>query len=182
MPWPRSRHRRSGRLPRVFYKLAARDLLFAAAVAGLWWLAGPISAGRGPAADFAGVLSGLGVAAAAYVCHEWGHLLGALATGSRVLAPERWTSISLFSFDSRHNSQRQFLVMSFSGFAVTGAALGVVYGLLPEAQLATRVARGGVLFLTSLTVFVELPLVFYALLSRRLPPVETFARQREVAG
>ncbi len=155
-------------------RLALRDLAVIAATAILWlWLA-PRSAGSGPLADLLGVAIGLAVAACAYLIHEWGHLLGALATRSKVGLPERLSAISLFSFDSKRNDRGQFLVMSFSGFAMTGVALAVVYGLLPEGQLATRVARGGVLALTALTVFIEFPLVIYAVVRGQLPPVETF--------
>ncbi len=158
----------------MFGKLAVRDALLIALAAALWTWAGPLSAGTGMVSDFAGLLVGLSLAASAYLLHEWGHLLGGLAARSRVHAPERRTSISLFRFDSRRNSRRQFLVMSFSGFAVTGIVLWVAYALLPDEQLASRVARGGVLVLTFLTVFVEFPLVLWSLVSSTLPPVETF--------
>jgi hypothetical protein len=63
--------------------------------------------------------------------------------------------------------------MSFSGFLVTGLTLWAVYTQLPSEWLATRVARGAVLFLAALTVFIELPLVLYSLLFNQVPPVET---------
>ena len=53
--------------------------------------------------------------------------------------------------------------MSLSGFAVTAVALFVVYGLLPEPLLATRVARGLILFGASLTLFLEVPLLTISL-------------------
>lgn len=160
----------------MFARLALRDLLVTATVIAAWtWLAPLTAAQDSLLADFVGVPLGLAVALACYLGHEWGHLAGALATGSRVGAPEHLGSPSLFSFDSKANGRRQFLVMSFSGFAMTGAALGVVYGLLPDGLLATRVARGAVLFLTALTVLVEFPLVIWALIRDDLPPVETFS-------
>ena len=82
-----------------------------------------------------------------------------VSSGHTVRAPGSLRSASLFSFDSRANSRRQFLIMSFSGFAVTGLAVALVYTVLPEGELATRVARGVVLFLTALTVVLEFPLV-----------------------
>ena len=160
----------------MFARIALRDVVFGAAVTAAWIYLAPLTAEEGWLADFVGVVLGLAVALACYFGHEWGHLAGALATGSRVAAPERLGSISLFSFDSKANDRRQFLVMSFSGFAMTGVALAVVYGLLPDGWLATRVARGGVLFLTALTVFIEFPLVGWALLRDDLPPVETFEK------
>lgn len=169
-----SRPVRVGYASEVFFRLGLRDLAIAAAVVGAWPFLAPLSAAESALADFVGVLLGLAVAVACYLGHEWGHLAGALATGSRVAAPSSLTAISLFSFDSKRNDRRQFIVMSFSGFAMTGVALGIVYGVLQDGLLATRVARGGVLFLTALTVFIEFPLVFWALLRDDLPPVETF--------
>ena len=160
-------------------RFALRDTLLLVGVGTLWWKAAPFTQGSGPVADLLGVLAGLGLGMGAYVIHEWGHLLGALATRSALRMPEQLTSISLFSFDSRHNSRTQFLAMSFSGFAMTGIALLVVYGLLPEGQLATRVARGAVLLLTSLTVFLEFPLVVWSLARSDLPPVETLESHRK---
>lgn len=167
----------------MFARLALRDLIVTGMVIVAWtWLAPLTAADGGVVADFVGVPLGLSVALACYFGHEWGHLAGALATGSRVRAPERLSSPSLFSFDSKANGRRQFLVMSFSGFAMTGVALAVVYGLLPDGLLATRVARGAVLFLTALTVFVEFPLVIWSLVRDDLPPVETFSAPGEHAA
>lgn len=148
----------------MFGRLLARDLAVVALVLLAWWAAAPLSAGRGPAADLSGALLGIGAFVVGHLAHEWGHLVGALATGSRVAAPARLGSPFLFSFDSRRNSQRQFVIMSLSGFAVTAMALVVVYGLLPEGLLATRVARGLIVFAASLTVFLEVPLLTISLL------------------
>jgi hypothetical protein len=54
--------------------------------------------------------------------------------------------------------------MSLSGFAVTGVALFVVYALLPEAWLATRVARGMIMIGASLTLLLEVPLLVASLI------------------
>lgn len=148
----------------MFTRLLLRDLLLAGTVVAAWWLAAPLSAGSGPLADLSGALLGIGAFVVAHLAHEWGHLLGGLLTGSRVAAPARLTSPFLFSFDSQRNSQRQFVIMSLSGFAVTGIALYVAYGLLPDAQLATRVARGLVVFGASLTLLLEVPLLAISLL------------------
>jgi hypothetical protein len=159
----------------MFARLLLRDVIIVALVIGAWWLAAPLSAGRGPVADLSGALLGFGAFAVAHVAHEWGHLSGALLTGSRVAAPARLSSPFLFSFDSQRNSQRQFVIMSLAGFAVTGLSLVVAYALLPEAQLATRVARGLVVFGASLTVFLEVPLLTLSLLRGAiLAQVEVF--------
>ena len=163
----------------MFARIALRDLAVAALVVVAWRFLAPLTALETALADFLGVVLGLAVALACYFGHEWGHLAGALATRSRVAPPASLTSLSLFSFDSKRNDRRQFLVMSFSGFAMTGVALWIVYGLLPDGLLATRVARGGVLFLTALTVFIEFPLVIWSLVRSDLPPVETFPTETE---
>jgi hypothetical protein len=157
----------------MWLKLAVRDLLLLAAFAALWWWAAPLSAGDGFVADFLGLAAGLGLGVGHYLLHEWGHALGGLATRSVIRPAASLRSRFLFSFDSQENSRAQFLAMSFSGFAVTGVVLWAVYTQLPDVWLATRVARGAVLFLVALTVFIEFPLVIYALVRNRVPPVET---------
>jgi hypothetical protein len=62
--------------------------------------------------------------------------------------------------------------MSFSGFAATAAVVWAFYTFLPDDLLASRVARGIVMFGAMLTFVIELPLVGYSLLGRGLPPVE----------
>jgi hypothetical protein len=65
--------------------------------------------------------------------------------------------------------------MSFGGFVVTGVALVVAYQWMPGDWLATRVARGAVVFLASLTVFLEFPLVVWSLIRYdALPSIEVF--------
>ncbi len=157
-----------------FPAFALRDSLLVAGTGLAWWLLHGAAAGTGPLADFLGLLLGLAFGASVYLLHEWGHTLGALATGS-VIAPARsLRAISLFSFDSRRNDRRQFAAMSLSGFVVTAVAVWFVYGVLPDELLASRVARGATLVLASLTVFIEFPLLAAGLITGRIPPVEAF--------
>ncbi len=157
-----------------FWKFAARDAIVLAVVAALWFWFAPFSNGVGLRSDLVGVVLGVGFGIGVFLLHEWGHLLGALATGSRVHPPDRLGSGYLFSFDSGANSRRQFLIMSFSGFVVTGLAVWCALGPLDLPLLAARVARGAIAFLASLTLFIEFPLVLYSLVASSLPPVETF--------
>ena len=99
----------------MFGKLAVRDLAIVAATAALWWALVHTTVGSGMLADFNGLLLGLAFGACVFLAHEWGHLLGALATSSVVQAPTRLSSVYLFSYDSKRNTRRQFLIMSFSG-------------------------------------------------------------------
>lgn len=165
--------------PGMYAKMALRDVGIVLAASLAWKYGAHLSAGAGPVADATGVLLGLALGVCAFVAHEWGHFLGALAGGAVVHAPRGLASVYLFSFDSKRNSRRQFLIMSFAGFAVTGAAVWGTQALLPDGLLATRVARGAILFLASLTVLFEIPLVLWAVLVGSLPPVETFAHRAE---
>ena len=162
----------------MFLVLALRDAVFLAVAVALWQLAAQRTAADDVLADFAGLLLGLAVGAGGYLLHEWGHLLGAFATRSRVAAPETLWSPFLFSFDSKQNDLRQFGVMSAGGFAATALVIFAFYSYLPDGLLATRIARGVVLVGAFLTVVIELPLVGYALLGRGLPPVENGIHRR----
>lgn len=154
----------------MFVKFAIRDLSIIGVAILFWWLAADLSAGTGPIGDLTGLIGGALFTLGAYFLHEWGHLLGALATRSVVEPGRSLRSGFLFSFSAEKNSLRQFLVMSFSGFFATGVVVWIAYAILPGDYLATRVARGAVVFLGSLTVFLEFPLVIWGLLRGSVPP------------
>ena len=153
----------------MLIRFLTRDGLIVAATAVLWWLFAPYSAGTGFIADFTGWVVGLMMFACAYLAHEWSHYLGALATGSQVSIGENLGSAFLFSFEAEGNSLLQFVVMSLAGFAATAAAVAFFYLVLPDEYFASRVARGGVLFLTFLGVALEVPLLSYGLVTRSVP-------------
>lgn len=156
-------------------RFAARDAFIVASAALAWLGLAEFSAGSGPLGDLSGLVAGLLVGASAFVLHEWGHLLAALAARAHVRANPTLRSTFLFSFDAEENSLRQFLIMSVGGFAVSGAFLWLAYAVLPDGLLATRVARGAVLFLASLTVLLEFPLVALAIY-RGGTPIEAAVR------
>jgi len=158
----------------MLWKLALRDSGILTLAALSYLLLAPLSAGAGMLDDLAGVVAGLAIGLATFLLHEWGHLLGALGSRSQVRLPERLGSVYLFSYDSKRNSRRQFVLMSLSGFAVTGIAVWAAYALLPDGQLATRVGRGAVLLLASFTLVLEVPLLLWSLARPTLPPVEVF--------
>jgi hypothetical protein len=153
-----------------FGRLAARDGGIVALGLGAWWLLAARSAGDGFVADGSGFVAGLALGATAFVLHEWGHVLGGFAGRSRMRASASLASPFVFSFSPK-NSLAQFLAMSFAGFAATAAVLWVFYTQLPDAWLASRVARGAAVFLAFLGVTLELPLVGVALYTRATPGV-----------
>jgi hypothetical protein len=162
----------------MYARFFARDLAVVAAAALLWNLAAGYSAGAGVVGDFTGVVVGAALGVCALPLHEWGHFLGAVLGRSRIRPGESLRALFAFSFDSRANSQRQFLVMSLGGWVGTAAAVFVAYGLLPPELLASRVARGMVLLSVLLVVVTEVPLLARAFWTGRIPPVETVRPDR----
>jgi hypothetical protein len=162
----------------TYAKHFARDLAIVAAVVALWIYGAGLSAGDGIVADLSGLLLGVALGACALPLHEWGHFVGARASRSAMRPAENLRKVFAFSFDSRSNSQRQFLAMTFGGWLGTAPAVWIAYGLLPSELLATRVARGMTLLSVLLVVVTEVPLLVRALWTGRIPPVETVAAHR----
>ena len=150
-------------------RFALRDLAIVLLTLFFWWLFAAKSQGAGAAADLAGWTVGLLMGACAYLAHEWSHYLGAVATGSRVSVGTHLATGFLFSFEAEGNSLAQFVVMSVSGFVATGLTIWAFYTFLPDAYLASRVARGGALFLGLLGVVLEVPLLLTGLFTRQVP-------------
>ena len=153
----------------MLLRFVIRDLVILAASLGIWQLLAERSAGVGFIADFSGWVAGMMLFACAYLAHEWSHYLGALAMGSRVDVGRKLASGFLFSFPAEGNTLSQFVVMSLAGFAATAAVIVAYTVFLPDAWLASRVARGGALFLAFLGVVLELPLLIKALVTRAVP-------------
>ena len=133
------------------WKHAVRDAAVLAATAALWSreLGGgaPVAVGIG-----AGLLAGL----SGFLVHEWGHLAGALASGSAVDHPESIRSAFLFRF-FRGNDRRQFAAMSLGGFAATALVVAVYVAVLPWDTLAGRIALGVTALGVLATIVLELP-------------------------
>ena len=161
----------------MFWKLAIRDAAIVAAAILLWlWLA-PLSA-NSQFGDAIGLLAGLALTLVAYVLHEWGHALGAMASGSTLHPPHTLKHISLFSFDTGVNTRAQFAAMSVGGFVVSAFAVAFAYGWLPQEPFAARVARGGITILAAITLFIEVPLLLYGLATNRIPSVVAVFKPR----
>lgn len=155
-------------------KFVLRDSGIVALAVAAWWALAGVSAGDGPAADAAGVVCGGLGGAVAFVLHEWGHLVAGLAAGGTFPVASDLKSPFLFDIDP-DNGIRQFTIMSLGGFAVTAVGIVVVYTLLPDALLATRVARGVVVFLALLTLVLEVPLLLFTIWSGEIPEVASVA-------
>jgi hypothetical protein len=147
----------------MYAKLAVRDLSILAVTLALWALDA-----RGGGTIVA-IAAGIGTGACAFLFHEWGHLLGALATGGVFAPPARLASPFLFSFDARRNDRRRFVLMSLSGFAATGLFLVVFALWLPLDRLAGKVGMGIALTLATLTVLIEFPLLGRVLVGKPIP-------------
>lgn len=153
----------------MLVRFFARDMIVVAIAGISWWALAPHSAGDGYLADFSGWVVGLLLGACAYLAHEWSHYLGAVAMGSRVDVGQNLASGFLFSFAAEGNTLAQFVVMSLAGFAATAAMVAFFYLGLPDELLASRIARGSVLFLTFLGVVLEVPLLAYGIAKGGVP-------------
>ena len=106
-----------------------------------------------------------------YLAHEWSHFLGAFLGKSRIAVAERLWSPFLFSFESESNSIRQFIMMTAGGFLATAVFLLLYFLFLPDTVWA-KVAWNISLFLTFLTIFVEMPIAIWSLYKGEIFPVE----------
>ncbi len=111
-----------------------------------------------------GVCATIGFIAAYVVCyitHEWGHLLGARASGASMpLAPYRGVPIGYF--DITRHTRRQFLFLSWGGVAgyllITALCL-TLYFALPAGPVTAGLAVGGLAFVFQ-SLSVDLPQIF----------------------
>lgn len=155
-------------------KFVVRDSAVVLVAVAAWWGLAASSAGEGPLADLAGLVCGALGGAVAFVLHEWGHLLAGLAAGGTFPVSSNLKSPFLFDIDP-DNSVRQFTILSLGGFAVTVLGIVLVYTLLPGDLLATRVVRGIVMLLASLTLFLEVPLLLFTIWTGEIPEVASVA-------
>ncbi|CAM9891376.1 unnamed protein product [Discosporangium mesarthrocarpum] len=153
----------------MLQRFLVRDLVIVTLAGLAWRLLAPRSAGVGFVADLSGWIVGVLLFVCAYLAHEWSHYLGAVASGGKAEIGDNLSSGFLFSFGPEGNTLGTFVAMSLGGFAATAAAIAFFYLGLPDEYLATRVARGGVLFLALLGVTLELPLLVLGLVTRSVP-------------
>jgi len=157
----------------MFRRFFIRDAtILLGSVVAWWW-----SLRAEPGSELASGMSiaaGVGAAVCAYNLHEWGHLLGALATRSVYVPAKRLYSPFLFSYDAEQNSRNQFLLMSLAGFAATAVFVTAFLLWMPQDQAAGRIALRGGLVLAGLTVIIEFPIFFTALLRNKVPRTGLF--------
>lgn len=134
-----------------FVRFALRD----AAIVGLTALASRRDRGAGPsiAGTIAGALTGL----TGFLAHEWGHLAGTVLSGGVAHEPERLSSPFLFFFDTKRSDRRQFLWMSYGGYAGTVIASAAIVWFTPADRWSGKVARAATLAGALATLALEIP-------------------------
>ena len=132
-----------------------------------------VSAGEGLVPETLAVLLGVLFGLCAWVLHEWGHVLAALAARSTLRAPSKLFSVYLFGFDNKQHTRGQFVIMALGGFIATGLVFTFIMLTLPQDMLATKVARGLVLLEIAVTVALEVPgLILGVVAYDKLPSVD----------
>jgi hypothetical protein len=124
------------------------------------------------------ILTGVFTALVGFLLHEWAHLAGALATGSKVHYPNRVLAPLLFHFDTEENDRAQFLAMSYGGYV--GSALGMIAILLfvPLGTLAGQTALGLAALGGIVTAVAEVPTTIRVFRGGSLPTGYAFVPPR----
>lgn len=133
-----------------------RDVLVIVATLALWSWSRELDATHGTLAMPVAIAAGISATIAGFLIHEWGHLLGALATGSVVEYPSTVRSIFLFKFGDG-NDRHQYLWMSGGGFAASIVVIAVMVVTLRFNALADWIATGLVIAGVIATFILELP-------------------------
>jgi hypothetical protein len=124
----------------MFARFVIRDLVLLALCLLSWRLnLSEFAAGNGVLAVLCSAVATILTVLVSYEVHEWGHLSGALLTGSKVHAPNRLIHQFLFHFDGSANDRRQFVGMSIGGLAASLLALGALLLVLPLATWTAKV-------------------------------------------
>src|SRR3546814_19852994 len=95
---------------RMPVQLVLRDVAVVALGIVLWQWSHVLHDSGTTGATAVAIIAGLLLPVSAYFVHEWGHLSGALASGSRVLFPRNAAAGFLFRFAVHQHHRRQFLV------------------------------------------------------------------------
>lgn len=150
-------------------KTLLRDLALIVLAVTLLLLSHRVEATASPLRIPLALLAGTMLTVVGYLVHEWGHLLGALASRSVVHLPDTVATLFLFKFDTGRNDRRQFLWMSAGGFVASAAVVVLFAAVLSTDFVADRVALG----LTGLgvlaTFVLEIPPAWRVLRGAALP-------------
>ncbi len=150
--------------------LLIRDLVLSLLSLGAFALDAALrDASGGVVATAVAVVAGASAALVGFLVHEWGHLVGALATDSTVHFPRHVASVFLFHFDTRANDRRQFLAMSIGGFAASALVLAVLLLALPLHALSGKIALALASLGVLATVLLEVPTFVRVLRGAPLP-------------
>jgi hypothetical protein len=103
------------------------------------------------------VAAGITVVMAAFLVHEWGHLIGAWTRGAVVEVAAKPWALFLFNFDEKRNSREQFLAMSCGGFAASLILVLLLTLTLSLHALADQIALGLTLIGVIATFVLEVP-------------------------
>jgi hypothetical protein len=144
-------------VPRPPWVSIGRDVTLLGITAAAWWADASLRGAAGPKAMIAAVSAGVMAAVAGFLVHEWGHLAGAWLTGSRVHFPNRVLAPLLFHFESAHNDRRQFLAMSYGGYAGSAVGLAAIAAVARLDTWSGRIALGLAGVGTLITVVAEVP-------------------------
>src|SRR5262249_19730171 len=133
---------------------------FVALTLALWHVDAGMHAHTSVLSVLVALAAGMAAAVSGYLAHEWGHLIGARASGGGVHFPKSVVSTFLFFFDTRNSDRHQFLRMSVGGFVASAIVTPLLIAILPAGAISTYVAW--VLIVAGLvaTAWLELPLYF----------------------
>lgn len=126
-----------------FWPLAIRDALLVALTVVLWHYTLQAGPAHGPGAVALHTVTGLMTVLCGFFLHEWGHLIGALASRSAFVLPATpFESPFLFRYNRVRNDRHQFFVMSMGGFVASIIFVAWLPFGLPWGMLATYIADG----------------------------------------
>jgi hypothetical protein len=143
----------------MFAKLAIRDLAAIALCIGCWVFESQLREGGGALHWFAIAAVAVMTFLANYLCHEWGHWLGARLAGSVCHPANTLRTFYLFHFDTQRNSVRQFLAMAAGGLIASTILLPFWLVVLPLHTAAGIAAMALIALGYLATLATELPVV-----------------------
>jgi hypothetical protein len=142
----------------MFWKFAFRDFVLLGICLLLWQLnMSALASTNLFTAVLCSALTVIATVLVSFEVHEWGHLTGAVASGSTVYAPRQLIHPFLFHFDGKKNSRQQFVAMSVGGLAASLIASAVLLATLPLATWSAKIILGIVVIGIIATFVREVP-------------------------